>query len=109
MARLVAAFGSSHSTMLFSSVENWLALFDHVDCRAPVNDLDGTPRSFDELLKKTPPGAAARISREAIVGRHAETWAGMDRLRADLEAARLDALTPLPAAPPQILPDPSRP
>ena len=92
MARLVAAFGSSHSTMLFSSVENWLALFDHVDCRAPINDLDGTPRSFDELLKKTPPGAAARISREAIVGRHAETWAGMDRLRADLEAARLDAL-----------------
>ncbi|MBM3526738.1 MAG: protocatechuate 3,4-dioxygenase [Alphaproteobacteria bacterium] len=92
MARIVAAFGTSHSTMLFSAVENWQALFDHVDCKAPINDFEGTPRSFDELLKSTPPAAAAKISKEAIAQRHRTTWGAMDRLQADLAAARLDVL-----------------
>ncbi len=92
MARLVAAFGSSHSTMLFSAVENWQALFDHVDCKAPINDLDGAARSFDELLKSTPQSAAAKISPQAIAERHAVTCKSMDRLQADLAAAKLDAL-----------------
>jgi Catalytic LigB subunit of aromatic ring-opening dioxygenase len=92
MARLVAAFGSSHSTMLFSSVENWLSLFDHVDCKAPINDRDGTPRSFEDLLKSTPRSDAAKISHDAIFERHAATTKSMDRLDADIKAARLDAL-----------------
>lgn len=92
MGRLVAAFGSSHSTMLFSAVENWQALFDHVDCKAPINDLDGTPRSFDELLKSAPESAAVKISPQAIGERHAVTRKSMDRLQADLADAKLDAL-----------------
>jgi hypothetical protein len=92
MARLTAAFGSSHSTMLFSSVENWQALFDHVDCKAPINDFEGTPRSFDELLKATPPSAAAKISKDAIAVRHKATSEAMDRLNADIAAAKLDVL-----------------
>jgi 3-O-methylgallate 3,4-dioxygenase len=92
MGRLVAAFGSSHSTMLFSPVENWLALFDHVDHKAPIHDLDGTPRSFEELLARAPASAAAKLSPDAIAARHAATFAGMDRLEADIAAARLDAL-----------------
>ena len=31
MAQVVAAFGRSHSTMLVSSEEHWLEMFDHVD------------------------------------------------------------------------------
>ena len=50
MAQIVAAFGSSHSTMLVSSVEHWQEMFDRVDRRAPINDFDGAPRTFDELL-----------------------------------------------------------
>lgn len=92
MGRLVAAFGTSHSTMLFSAVGNWLSLFDHIDCKAPINDFDGTPRSFDELLKTTPPGAAAKISQEAIKERHKATSDGMDRVQADITAAKLDVL-----------------
>lgn len=92
MGRLVAAFGSSHSTMLFSAVENWQALFDHVDCKAPINDLNGTPRSFDDLLKSAPESATAKISPQAIGERHAATQKSMDRLQADLTAAKLDAL-----------------
>ncbi len=92
MASLVAAFGSSHSTMLFSALENWIALFDHVDRNAPINDFEGTPRSFDELLKATPPGAADRISPDAITQRFESTQASMDRLHADITAAKLDVL-----------------
>jgi len=33
--------------MLFSLRENWQAMFDHVDCRAPIYDFEGEPRSFD--------------------------------------------------------------
>lgn len=92
MARLVAAFGTSHSTMLFSAVENWQALFDHVDCKAPISDFDGMPRSFDDLLKSLPPEAAEKITKEAIARRHKMTVAGMNRLQAAIEAARLDAM-----------------
>ena len=79
MGRLVAAFGTSHSTMLFSAVENWQALFDHIDCKAPITDFDGTPRSFDELLKRTPAADAAKIEPATIAQRHAATsrrWTG---------------------------------
>jgi Catalytic LigB subunit of aromatic ring-opening dioxygenase len=92
MARLTKAFGSSHSTMLFSAVENWQALFDHVDCKAPINDFEGTPRAFDELLKATPPDAADKISKDAIAARHKATTEAMDRLNTDIAAAKLDVL-----------------
>ncbi len=92
MGRLVAAFGTSHSTMLFSSVQNWQSLFDHVDCKAPINDFDGTPRSFDDLLKRTPPEAADKIKPAAIAERHETTRIGMDRVQADMTAAKLDVL-----------------
>ncbi len=92
MARLVAAFGSSHSTMLFSSLENWQGLFDHVDCKAPISDFEGKPRSFDELLKATLPIAAENISTGAIVQRYKVTNSAMDRLEADLMAAELGVL-----------------
>jgi len=92
MARLVAAFGSSHSTMLFSAAENWQALFDHVDCKAPIHDFEGAARSYDEILKATPPSAAENIAKPIVARRHQETMQAMDRLQADLQAARLDVL-----------------
>ena len=92
MARIVAAFGTSHSTMLFSAVENWQALFDHVDCRAPINDFEGTPRSYDELLKSTPPSAAAKLSKDAVAERHKATWDAMDRLDADIARSNIDVM-----------------
>ena len=92
MASIVAGFGSSHSTMLFSSAENWLKLFDHVDRKAPVHDFGGVARSFEALLESTPAEAARQIAPEVLARRHAETVAAMDRLEAAIAAARLDAL-----------------
>jgi len=92
MARLVAAFGTSHSTMLFSALENWQKLFDHIDCKAPINDFDGTPRAFADLLESTPAADAAKISPKAIGERYALAAQSMDRLECDIAAAKLDAL-----------------
>jgi Catalytic LigB subunit of aromatic ring-opening dioxygenase len=109
MGQLVAAFGSSHSTMLFSSLENWQKLFDHIDCKAPINDFNGTPRSFDELLKSVGQDAAAKISKQAIAERHETTQIGMQRLQAALLAANLDALVVIGDDQREIFKDACRP
>jgi hypothetical protein len=92
MAQVVAAFGSSHSTMLVSSVEHWQEMFDRVDRRAPINDFDGAPRTFDELLNNLPPDAAAKVARETMAERHRATMDAMDRLERDIDASGVDAL-----------------
>ncbi len=92
MARIVAAFGASHSTMLFSSAENWLKLFDHVDRKAPVHDFTGVPHPFEHFLANRPPDADARIAPGVLRRRHAETNAALDRLEAEIAGAGLDAL-----------------
>ena len=92
MGRVVAGFGTSHSTMQFSSRENWQAMFDHVDCRAPIYDFEGKPRSFDELLKATPTSASSKISAAAQADRHQQTMNAMDRLQTAIAAAQLDVL-----------------
>jgi len=92
MAKLVAAFGSSHSTMLFSSAEHWIEMFDRIDRKAPIHDLEGVERSFDELLTSRPANADDLISAEAQTRRHAATQEAMDRLAADIAGAKLDVL-----------------
>jgi hypothetical protein len=92
MAQIVAAFGSSHSTMLVSSVEHWQEMFDRVDRRAPINDFDGAPRTFDELLQNLPPDAAAKIAKDAQAERHRATMNAMDRLERDIAASKIDVL-----------------
>lgn len=92
MAQVVAAFGSSHSTMLVSSVEHWQEMFDRVDRRAPINDFNGVPRTFDELLKTLPADAAAKVAHGAQAERHSATMDAMDRLERDIAASNIDVL-----------------
>ncbi len=92
MARLVAAFGSSHSTMLLSPLENWLKLFDHIDVKAPIHDFSGEERSFQYLLEHLPADAAARISPETVTRHFEATAQAMARIKADIAAAKLDVL-----------------
>jgi 3-O-methylgallate 3,4-dioxygenase len=92
MAQVVAAFGTSHSTMLVSSIEHWQEMFDRVDRRAPINDFDGVPRTFDDLLKTLPPDAAAKVTNAAQAERHRATMDAMDRLERDIAASGVDVL-----------------
>ncbi len=92
MAQVVAAFGSSHTTMLVSSVEHWQEMFDRVDRRAPINDFDGAPRTFDELLKSCRRTLRQRSPRMRMAERHRATMAAMDRLERDIAASGIDVL-----------------
>ena len=109
MAKIVAAFGTSHSAMLFSPEENWQKLFDPVDAKAPIHDFDGEPRSFQWLLDHLPADATARIAPDKIRARHHDTTVAMDRLREEIAAARLDVLVIVGDDQREIFKDNSRP
>ena len=92
MARLVAAFGTSHSPMLASRVEDWQTGFLARDQARQFVDFDGNPCDYDTLLARAPADALERIAPSQLTRRHGEAMAAMARLRDDVAAARLDAL-----------------
>src|SRR3984957_17304715 len=92
MAQLHAAFGSSHSPMLASRIEDWQSGFLARDQARQFVDLDGNACNYPELLARAPADALARIAPEQLARRHAEAMAAMARLRDDVAGARLDAL-----------------
>ncbi len=94
MARLVAAFGSSHSIMLVSQREDWMHGFRVIDQKnAHLFDKQGRKTNYAELLAAVKPGAAdALASPEVLSTRFDAAQAAMDRLHRAIVAARLDAL-----------------
>ena len=92
MARLVAAFGSSHSPMLASRIEDWQSGFLNRDQARQFVDLDGNACSYAELLARAPVDAMQRLAPEHLARRHGEAMAAMARLRDDVVTAKLDAL-----------------
>jgi 3-O-methylgallate 3,4-dioxygenase len=93
MARLVAAFGSSHSIMLVSQREDWMHGFRAIDPKNPhYFDQAGTKTDYASLLAAAPPGAEALQSPEVLSERFDAAQAAMDRLRDAIAAARLDVL-----------------
>jgi hypothetical protein len=92
MARLVAAFGSSHSPMLAARAEDWNGGFLGRDRSRAHVDLDGNACNYDALLAGAPSDALQRIEPDRLAQRHAEVQASIARLAADIAAAKLDAL-----------------
>ena len=94
MARLVAAFGSSHSIMLVSQREDWMHGFRQIDTKNPFYfDKQGNKTDYAALLAATPPGEAERLaSPEILSQRYDVAQAAMDELHRRIVAARLDVL-----------------
>jgi catalytic LigB subunit of aromatic ring-opening dioxygenase len=92
MARLAAAFGSSHSVMLAADLEDWLSGFRESDPRMPYYDREGRPCSYADVLAGAPADAERRVAPAAIRARFDETQAAMARVKREIEDARLDAL-----------------
>ena len=92
MARLTAAFGSSHSVMLAATLQDWLTGFRESDRRMPYYDAEGRRCSYDEVLAAAPATAAERVTAEAITARFEAVQQAMQRLKSEIAAARLDAL-----------------
>ena len=92
MARLVAAFGSSHSPMLAARPQDWNGGFLARDRARPHVDHDGNPCDYATLLARAPADAATRIAPDLLALRHAEAQDAIARLANDIAAAALDAL-----------------
>lgn len=93
MARLVAAFGASHSIMLVAQREDWMHGFRDIDRKnAHYIDRDGHPTDYAALLAAAPPGSNALQTPELLSARYDQAQAAMDRLRDAIAAARLDVL-----------------
>jgi 3-O-methylgallate 3,4-dioxygenase len=92
MARLAAAFGSSHSVMLAAELQDWLTGFRQSDLRMPYYDHEGRPRSYADVLADAPAHAEELVTEQAIAGRFAETRSAMERMRAEIAGAKLDVL-----------------
>ena len=92
MARLAAAFGSSHSVMLAAELQDWLTGFRQSDLRMKYFDREGRPRSYEEVLAQAPSNIGELLATEAITGRFNDVHAAIRRLKAEIAAAKLDAL-----------------
>jgi Catalytic LigB subunit of aromatic ring-opening dioxygenase len=92
VARLAAAFGSSHSVMLGATLEDWLTGFRVSDLRMPYYDGEGRRMSYADVLARAPGDAAKRITSEIITARFHEVQAAMERMAAEIAQAKLDVL-----------------
>jgi Catalytic LigB subunit of aromatic ring-opening dioxygenase len=92
MARLVAAFGSSHSVMLTCELEDWLTRFRDSDQRMPFYDRAGERCTYADVLARARPDAAELATPHAITRAFEETQRSMDRLQREIAAAKLDVL-----------------
>jgi 3-O-methylgallate 3,4-dioxygenase len=92
MARLAAAFGSSHSVMLTAELDDWLTRFRETDPRLPYYDREGAPCSYADVLARAPSNAGELITPAAITGRFEAVQEAMARLKAEIASAELDAL-----------------
>jgi 3-O-methylgallate 3,4-dioxygenase len=93
MARIVAAFGSSHSIMLASQREDWQHGFRAVDPKNPhYYDRAGERTSYEALLAQAPAQAEEMVTPERMGERFDAAEASMDELRRRIHEARLDVL-----------------
>jgi 3-O-methylgallate 3,4-dioxygenase len=92
MARITAAFASSHSVMLTCELEDWLTKFRDRDDRLPFYDKLGNPITWAQVLAEAPKNAAELVTPEAITKRYHDTHRAMDEMRDRVQAAKLDAL-----------------
>jgi 3-O-methylgallate 3,4-dioxygenase len=92
MARLVAAFGSSHSPALNSPAQDMPGHARRDEQYQHHLDREGRRVSFEELLRSAPPGIDSQITPQAIERRIAACERNIDRLAQSIAGAKLDAL-----------------
>jgi len=92
MARLVAAFGSSHSVMLAAERKDWIAAFRDSDQRMPLYDKSGERTTYAELLAAAPKDAGDRVTEAKMAAAYDRTFSSVAELKRQIEATPLDVL-----------------
>jgi len=92
MARLCAAFGSSHSIMLTATREDWLNAFAESDKRMPLFDRSGARCEYAELLAAAPADASSLVTPQKLIAAYDRTFSAVVNLKRRIDATTLDAL-----------------
>jgi hypothetical protein len=92
MAQIAAAFGTSHSLMLVSRLQDWLRGFRLTDAGMPYYDHAGLRITYQDLLARAPAAAADLITDEIITDCFDRAQQGMAHIRAAIADAALDVL-----------------
>lgn len=93
MAKITAAFGSSHSVMLTAQKEDWEHGFKDADPRNPFYfTRDGKHKKFEELLAAAPPNSADLVTPEKMAQRYDKAFGAMDELRKKIQSSGIDVL-----------------
>lgn len=92
MARLAAAFGSSHSVMLAAELEDWLTRFRESDLRMPYYDREGNPISYADVLARAPSNIEELVTPQAITERFETMHKAIEHLKGEISSAKLDVL-----------------
>jgi hypothetical protein len=92
VAKLAAAFGSSHSVMLAAELQDWLRGFRESDLRMKYYDREGRARSYQDVLATAPANIGELVADDAISARFNEVQQAMKRMRSEIAKAKLDAL-----------------
>ena len=81
MARMVAAFASSHSVMLTCTLRDWQEGFRDFDPKGSFHDRSGNVVSYQQLLALAPANAEQLVSDEAVARRYEAVQREMGRMR----------------------------
>ena len=92
MARLVAAFGSSHSIMLAAPREDWQRALRDSDRRMPLFDASGEPTSYDALLALAPRDSENLVTADRLSAAYDRTFAAVAELKRQMDQVPLDCL-----------------
>lgn len=93
MAKLAAAFGTSHSIMLVSQREDWMHGFRVADTKnVHYYDKSGNKTDYAALLAAAPPDGHTMATPQKLSERYDAAEAAMDALSQRIRDARLDVL-----------------
>lgn len=91
MAKIVLGIATSHTPMLNTPAKDWPSFIDRDGVRQFL-DKEGEPATYEELLTRPDPRAAAELSPERFKARHDKAQAAVDHLKESVRRAELDAL-----------------
>lgn len=91
MARIVLGIATSHTPMLNTPAKDWPSFIDRDGVRQFL-DKEGNPATYEELLARPDPRAAAELTPERFAARHDEAQGSIEELKRAVRRAELDAL-----------------
>jgi hypothetical protein len=91
MASVVLGIATSHTPMLNTPAKDWPSFIDRDGVRQFL-DKEGNPATYEELLTRADPRAAAELTPERFAARHAKAQAAIEHLKEVVRRAELDAL-----------------